>query len=545
MATGSVFQLQVNDGSKQDVNLTQTDQLSEYMNRVSADKARAYLRNEMSKSGVAGNAVNQSTAGMNYEKIREYARSFGVKIPAKSEQDIAPTFREISNSHVFHMYAQFKPYVALAFEYERIPAKGVARFAGSQGSNDSNISFIVTTKAAFINDIVLHLQLSAATGTNNTPLVQVDMIKYAELLGHRIVRRTRLKINANPIDEYTSDDMNAHMEYSIPYDKREGYYRAIGQEIPHMGYLTPEPRTDQFRQVMYVADGNQTLTLTKPVTNLWIPSIFWFMDPNQSLPHIAVPYGQTEISYELASVAEIMACVDAVAAAASQAFTPPTIQIAELYVKHIQTNPEITDLIVKRIGYSMIRVHRQQTKLLSIAPGQQLLNEMKWPLEKLMIAFRPVANEASVDFWHWNTALTANNIVTPVWTTIPAPAIATNNIVYQTETPTVTQLSLEAHGNILYPFINQEFYNHYIAYANGGINWRTPHDPGWYLFLLCLKPDEYNPSGHLDTSQARELYLRYQSNFISTANVVRLVMCAIVINFLLTADGSTVIRYST
>ena len=551
MSTGSTFQLIVNEGSKQDHYLTFSDKLVERMlayRRINLINTLINIVRKSNKTGGVQLNVDQlrtTWGALDSDSIIRHAIGLGINSPSLQDVAVQPTLAQISQTHVLHMYSHFKPFVSLGFEYERVNASGNMRFASTPGDNDAKLKFVMSNKGTFMNDCVLHLQLTGISGTRNNPLVAVDMVKYADMLGHRIAKEWSYTVNNNPLDKYDSDDANVYYAYSVPHEKRNGYLRCIGQEIPHVGYLTPEPRTDQFRQTMLVSDGNQTLTLTKPVIDLWIPALFWFRDPKQSIPGVAVPYGQSDITVTLASVSEFVACVEAVSQTASQQFTAPTISIAEMYVKHINVNPEISDVVMKRVGFSLIRVHRRQDQNISLNSGEILLSEMKWPLEKLFVAFRPVVNSVDVDYWHYNSSIALSTITTPVWTTIPAPAIATNNIVYPVETQTVNQLSLRAHGNVMYPLIDSEFYNHYMPYANGGSNWGTPRDPGWYLFLFCLNPDEYQPSGHLNTSKARELYLAYESSFIGTANVVRVLIRGEAINFLLTADGSSLIHYNT
>lgn len=61
------------------------------------------------------------------------------------------------------------------------------------------------------------------------------------------------------------------------------------------------------------------------------------------------------------------------------------IKKIELYVNNIFVNPEIHEIFVKRIGFSLIRIHRQQTFTISDTVTEVLMQQLKWPIEALFI----------------------------------------------------------------------------------------------------------------------------------------------------------------
>jgi hypothetical protein len=70
----------------------------------------------------------------------------------------------------------------------------------------------------------------------------------------------------------------------------------------------------------------------------------------------------------------------------------PTIQTCELWINNIFVNPEIHDIFIKRIGFSLIRVYRRQIYRVNKANDNILLAQLKWPIETLYIGMRPTAN---------------------------------------------------------------------------------------------------------------------------------------------------------
>ena len=112
--------------------------------------------------------------------------------------------------------------------------------------------------------------------------------------------------------------------------------------------------------------------------------------------------------------------------------------------------------------------------------------------------------------------------------------------------PTLTTITIEAHGVPLYNTIPVPFFNQYIPYTYGGNHIQTPVDVGKLMITFNLYPAAYQPSGHVNISRAREFYLLYTSpNVGSTIASADMSVVAIAINFLLISDGSAVLRYST
>jgi hypothetical protein len=53
------------------------------------------------------------------------------------------------------------------------------------------------------------------------------------------------------------------------------------------------------------------------------------------------------------------------------------------------------------------------------------------------------------------------------------------------------------------------------------------------------------PSGYVNCSKARELYLHFTSTYINSAHPVNLIVSGIALNFLAIDDSSAQLRYST
>lgn len=346
------------------------------------------------------------------------------------------------------------------------------------------------------------------------------------------------------------------------------------------------------RSCLKAVDGPQTPKYWQPPVEMWIRLWFWFnLDARLSIPSVSIPYGQRFITVDLARGEDIvvdfpglfveqtitdptgMTTGSLTAGSVTRNFRPywqrstitmPTITTFELYINNIFVNPEIHDLYIRRVGFSLIRVFRQHSTTTN-ASGEhsELLSQLKWPIEYMFIGLQPQINTNSttnVNYhrdWHRmgktfdavcdlrQSALHA--------TTDSAGAgsvTSTSNIGqivpdhYVIERPVISSLSLTAHGIKIHDNIPQAFFSTYKPFHYGDASIRPPTDPGAMMINFALF-NCYQPSGYLNVSRARELYLHWNSTYISSTTSVILIAIGIALNFLLVTDGSAVLRYST
>jgi hypothetical protein len=91
-------------------------------------------------------------------------------------------------------------------------------------------------------------------------------------------------------------------------------------------------------------------------------------------------------------------------------------------------NPEIHDIFIKRIGFSLIRVHRIQSIRVNNQEENLLLNGLKWPIETLYFGVRPACNidtssTKSMEDWHLYSSVTDANVDTCAIREFPPPLI--------------------------------------------------------------------------------------------------------------------------
>jgi hypothetical protein len=117
-----------------------------------------------------------------------------------------------------------------------------------------------------------------------------------------------------------------------------------------------------------------------------------------------------------------------------------------------------------------------------------------------------------------------------------------NFVNYYNESPVVQKAGFEASGNNLFDSHHTKFYNSYVVSKFENMN--APIDIGYYAMPFCAK-NQHNPSGSIDFSELRELYLYFESNSISSVNPTDLIVLTKCINFILIDQGSLMLKYIT
>jgi hypothetical protein len=345
-------------------------------------------------------------------------------------------------------------------------------------------------------------------------------------------------------------------------------------------------------------NGPQTPKPIQAPLEIWNKLRFWFNDDVRlSIPSVSIPFGQRFISIDLNTQANLTfevpsiyleTIVDPVSPAAAggptaqrtKTYTPIyqllgqtaiNIEKMELYINNIFVNPEIHDIYIKRIGFSLIRVYREQIQNVnSSGTGEVLLSQLKWPVEYMFVGMRPRWNVTPVTVgtggivsggnqsmwrdWHRMTKMVPATTNVPSLSEVPsgvstsALGSAISSVTpdhYFLPVPTVDTMTLTSHGITIFDSFNDTFFNQYLPFNYGGPSLVTPYDVGALFVNMALFPRSYQPSGHLNISRARETYLKWTSTYMTSTTSIDLQVVAIAINFLLITDGSAVLRYST
>jgi hypothetical protein len=333
------------------------------------------------------------------------------------------------------------------------------------------------------------------------------------------------------------------------------------------------------QQQYFMLDGPQTPKLVQPALELWHKLKFWFCDDVRlAIPSVSIPFGQRFIKIDLAHQHQLayeypnLQVTKFIGSTSRGTFTqvgvagttPILIEEIELYINNIFVNPEIHDIYIKRIGFSLIRVYREQVSQQNTnSSGTELLSNLKWPVEYMYVGFRPVWNTTDPEIVaphpapnYLNPTLYASEGNLNSWRDwhrmtrqIDVNGTGYNYTTYNPRTwlpvSTIDSLSLHAHGITIFDSFQDIFYSEYLPYNYGSAAINTPTDSGAFFVNMALFPRSYQPSGHLNVSRARETYLSWTTSYISSKTPTNLIVVAVAINFLLVSDGSAVLRYST
>lgn len=526
MTAGNIFTIMINDG-KQDVMLNATDRLKKRIDQI----ARARLQRTLAEDRARFSAPAKP-GDTTWEQDRaKWGRDPGAFARSRSKA-VHATLVEIAKTHNLFVGKFYKPFVAMSFSYIKVGEKeGQPKFGG-------DMTFVIPRIGTWVHDMVLHIRLTGLRCTDAR-----DKAKYCSLLGHRILKKVQFTVNGVSLSEYGSEHMNRHYNFRVEPHKKTAWLRNIGHEVPNLAYVTPDPRANEYREYRWFGDGPQTLKREHTEVDMYIPLLFWFnLNAAESFPNCMVPHGNVKVCVALEELNKLVSAVDY---GGGGAFTPPTISTCDMYVDHINTLEEVEEVMMRDYVYQLIRIPRSFTKTLQVNEGAIHLKDLKFPVENIAVAFRPVENTEDIDVWHRNTWLDPVDILQPmaVLDTTgdpPSPASAINWARYYTERPTVGQVGMKINDIEIHPIDTTAKYSNFHTYAAPGL--MAPEDQGWMLFTHQFNQG-YDPSGHIDLSKNREIYLHYKGDDISDLKKVQVIVEAQCINFLTIKSGSVNLKY--
>jgi hypothetical protein len=418
-----------------------------------------------------------------------------------------------------------------------------------------------------------------------------NLVRYVEYPAEAAIKKVEFTVNGNPLDLYTTETIVFLRKFTLRKDKEYGYNALTGQENVQHGYSDLQTNdvidkeaggavvgSDTARLQLNVLNGPQTARLEQPEIELWHPLRFAFNENVAlSIPSVSIPFGQRYITVDLNAQERVIqevpnlylkktnaattgttveyTALDGLAAdTGSNELVAPAWKKAELWINNIFVNPEIHDIYIKRIGFTLMRVFRHHQTSVQTNADQILLSNLKWPIEYMFVGFRPKWNTKATNpnMWRdWHRMHKSDEVAFnqgAVVQTSDTEVHATDLVVdgkYFKQNPTVDQISIEAHGVPIYNDFEASFFNLYMPYHYGGHNIVATDDIGALMINFCLYPGTYQVSGHINVSRAREFYIKWASSYIKSDRVCDLLVTAIAINFLLITDGSAVMRYST
>lgn len=279
--------------------------------------------------------------------------------------DTTPTLLDIERTHVLFVNAHFKPFAAIGYEYNKVRQQ-----TGTPTWNNS-VTFSIPQFGDFFHDMVVNVTLGAVSATagvvpafpsdyigtqvsisasalvtevennagfiykrytyeyvdaagnvKNVGAAATNFVRYCEYPGERLFKKIKFEVNGNPLDDYNAETLIFHRKFKIQPNKKLGWARMMGQEVPLEAYSDfvafdgasafdsatvdqvdqgsgnvdpygPQSGAFNARKIVQIVDGPQTPKATQPALELWHKLIFWFnCDVRLSVPSVSIPYGK-------------------------------------------------------------------------------------------------------------------------------------------------------------------------------------------------------------------------------------------------------------
>jgi hypothetical protein len=375
MSTGGLFKLITNDG-KQDAMLMATELLTSRLSKIKSERALAF-----------------------------------------GQANDTPTLLDIERTHVLFTNAHFKPYVAIGYEYN------VVAISTGSLSWGAEVSFNIPQFGDFFTDMVVNVRLNQPTLTDvTTTESDQPLVRWCSWPGERVFDKVKFEVNGNVLDDYTSNDVNYFREFCIAPNKLVGWKRLTGQEEEEVGYVD-QPNWENSgvaassvvsRQQVRHVSGLQTPTGSKSgQVNLWVPLLFWFnQDVRLAIPSVAIPQGSRYVRVTLTNKDNMTGLVPR----GTGTWANPNARLVNenmvdslaLYVNNIFVNPDIHNIFIKRIGFSLVRVHKRQDLSVNTNSVSLQCQQLKWPIEYIFAgmkmkaygSWQNVTSAEHLDKWH-------------------------------------------------------------------------------------------------------------------------------------------------
>lgn len=440
-------------------------------------------------------------------------------------------------SHVAWLNSTYRPFVETVFAYSKVLVDDKPGFGGEAIFN------VDTRVSSFVGDQVIHLSISSLRAKSPE-----DKTRWADFLGHRIIKRVRLLINNSLIDEYNGELYNSYFETRVSADKKKAWMQCVGQELPMEGELMQDPVYLDYKEKRLVYNGLQTIKYSHDAFELFIPLLFWYNTDRKDAIYLSADT-KVEIRVQFESENKLMTCVDIGADIYNEKYVSPEIIKCDLYSNHIFVNKEVEQLFVARLGFRLIRLHKfAELYIDKNSDSVDLAPYVKFAVEDITLYTRPEVNESGIDnlnTWWRNAVITNTQIKTPViFKDISTGSfeIGVNSIKLYEPKPVFTGLKLAYNGSSPHRDDSHLFFTAFTPLVANDI---VCGDNNMYYISYSMWGKQYQPMGYVNMSTARNIALIYKSTNVESVNPVKLYVHATAINFLVYDSNKATLSFST
>jgi hypothetical protein len=333
---------------------------------------------------------------------------------------------------------------------------------GGTGTSTSTQNYLTTQTGAVLMDRSQWQIAGLANTTSSlnaalypTPIYVRNYIQYAEFPMHRLITNVAFQVNSTDIDSYGSETDSFFVLFELIPNKKENYYKCVGQELPVAGYsalvtnddpslgnpaYVPNPAQSASinvaRQQIGLVNGFQTPKYCQPDFTGFYPNKFDHCNGiRNAIPVLALPNAERAFIYSFctqldmfyaspsvftktvtttwswsantatpaaAFITEIQNNVSATSIVPVPTATiggtlngPTQINNVVMYINNVFVDPSIHDIYLERIGFSLTRVHRSQQIQMNTNQLEQTVTQFKWPIEFFFLGLRPASSTTS------------------------------------------------------------------------------------------------------------------------------------------------------
>ena len=267
--------------------------------------------------------------------------------------------------------------------------------------------------------------------------------------------------------------------------------------------------------------GLQTPKFQHFETELWIPLHFWFSrNVEYAVPEHLLPVGNRFITLDINSSEKLFeefpvntieqykinseenfkenSLIDKIPVNIFGGINKPSLML-EMYVNSFYIDSCTKEVLFDKMKFILIRSFRNQS---TITNSQSRLNQLRWPIEYMILGFQPLINENNHEDW-WRQSI---NIKSGE---------------YKIMLPTISHLYITAHDVRIKQTPAKIFSDYkYLKFFRNMEN--------IYIINFSVLPEEMEPSGHLNLEKITDFKLAWETAF----SVLKLNVCATSINFL-------------
>lgn len=521
------------------------DMLLTKSNKLRAAIQNAKLRNRKHIATELANLTSQlantpTSDDVEYQSLRADLSSRISTLKMKMPTLILPSVAEMG-THVCWLRSTYKPFIETVFEYSKATVNNKPTLGGECEWD------VPITENCFIGEQCIKVKLGELMPQST---LGVDKVRYADMVGHRMIKAVELHINNTKIDEYSGELYNAWFETMVSASKRPGWLQCVGHSLPMKGEVIQDPEFSAVTEMRMIYDGFQTISDSQPELTMYIPLLFWFNTDVSNALYVT-PGTKMTIKVIFEEEKKLMTCLDVADNIYNEKYISPRLIDCDLYSNHIYMNKEVMDLFVSKIGFSMIRVHKTTACILDKNKDSvDLSKDFKFPVEDITFYARPLVNEEGIDslnLWNRNSIQTLKSIQIPVIykdKLTGEPQMGVNQIRYYKPTPLFESIDVSYDNVSPYGSDSELFYSAYIPLMTRGL---ACNGNGVYHVSYRIQSavvDYSQPMGYANFSKSRKILLQYESSVVETNAPVKLYAHARAINFLIYDSSAASLQFS-